>query len=128
MATLLTILAILAAIALTFIVIIQNSKGGGLSSTFGAAGASQVLGARRSSDLVEKLTWYFAGGMAILCFLATVAGKPDAPRQGLQMERSDVAAYDPGNTSPGVAPAPAAEENTADPAVQLPEDAEEGGE
>lgn len=116
MATLLTILAILAAIALTFVVIIQNSKGGGLSSTFGASGASQVLGARRSSDLVEKMTWYLAGGMAILCFLATIAGKPDAPKQGLQMERSDVSAYNPGNTAPGVAPVEApAEDNVVAP-------------
>jgi preprotein translocase subunit SecG len=119
MATLLTILAILAAVALTFVVIIQNSKGGGLSSTFGASGASQVLGARRSSDLVEKMTWYLAGGMTILCFLATIAGKPDAPRQGLEMERSDVAAYNPNNTGGGsVVPAPSGDVNPSDDVVQ----------
>ena len=99
-ATVLTIIAILIAIALTFIVIIQNSKGGGLSSTFGASGASQVLGARRSSDMVENLTWYLAGGLAVLCFLATVAGKPESAKVGLEMDRSVEAAFNPGNTAP----------------------------
>lgn len=117
-ATVLTIIAILIALALTFIVIIQNSKGGGLSSTFGASNASQVLGARRSSDLVETMTWYLAGGLAVLCFLASIAGKPDSAKVGLEMDRSVEAAFNPGNTSA-----------TQLPAAEVPAEAqpEEGG-
>ena len=75
-------LTLLVAIGLILVVIIQNSKGGGLSSTFGASGAAnQLLGTRRSSEFIEKLTWYLAGGLALLAFFANVAGSAaDASR------------------------------------------------
>ena len=60
---------VIIAIGLILVVIVQNSKGGGLSSTFGG-GASQILGARRSSEFIEKLTWYLAVGVAIIAFAA----------------------------------------------------------
>ncbi|MEL6845378.1 MAG: preprotein translocase subunit SecG, partial [Bacteroidota bacterium] len=69
---LLGILCVVLAVALTLVVIVQNSKGGGLSSTFGG-GASQILGARRSSEFIEKLTWYLAVGVAIIAFAANIA-------------------------------------------------------
>ena len=37
---------------------VQNPKGGGLSSSFG--GGNQVLGARKTSDFLEKSTWTLA--------------------------------------------------------------------
>lgn len=61
-----TILAIVAAIILGAIVLIQNPKGGGLSASFGGVG-QQLLGARRSTDVVEKLTWAFAAGLLLFC-------------------------------------------------------------
>ncbi|MCB0838740.1 MAG: preprotein translocase subunit SecG [Bacteroidetes bacterium] len=67
------ILAIIVAGLLIVAVVIQNSKGGGLSSTFGG-GASQIMGARRSSEFIEKATWYLAAALAIVAFLANVAG------------------------------------------------------
>lgn len=68
-------LTLLVAVGLILVVIVQNSKGGGLSSTFGASGAAnQLLGTRRSSEFIEKLTWYLAGGLALLAFFANVAG------------------------------------------------------
>ena len=121
----LTILSILVAIALTFIVIIQNSKGGGLSSTFGASNASQVLGARRSGDLVETMTWYLAGGLAIMCFLAAVAGKPDTAPSGLFQDRSAEAAFTPGNTSATEMPATAPADDANSGAIQ-PSESEDG--
>ncbi len=77
----------LVAISLIFVVVIQNSKGGGLSSTFGASGATQMLGSRRSSEFIEKLTWYLAGGLALIAFIANVIGTagPDAGDRSLQM-------------------------------------------
>lgn len=64
-----TILIILVGVLLGAIVLIQNPKGGGLSGSFGGVG-QQLLGARRSSDIIEKLTWGFAGGLLILCLLS----------------------------------------------------------
>ncbi|MEM9824704.1 MAG: preprotein translocase subunit SecG [Bacteroidota bacterium] len=63
---------VILAIALTLVVIVQNSKGGGLSSTFGG-GASQILGARRSNEFIEKLTWYLAVGVTVVAFMANIA-------------------------------------------------------
>ena len=51
------ILAIVVAILLILVVLIQNSKGGGLSSQFGGSGASQVIGVKKTTDLLEKVTW-----------------------------------------------------------------------
>ena len=70
------ILSVLIAVLLILAVVIQNSKGGGLSSTFGGAvgGASQLFGARRSNEMIEKITWYLAGALALIAFVANVVG------------------------------------------------------
>jgi len=54
------ILAIIVAVLLILIVLVQNSKGGGLSSQFGGSGAQQVIGVKKTTDLLEKVTWGFA--------------------------------------------------------------------
>ena len=60
--TLITITAIL----LVLIVLAQNSKGGGLSSQFGGSGSSQLMGVKRTTDLLEKITWGFAITLVLL--------------------------------------------------------------
>ncbi|MDG1106980.1 MAG: preprotein translocase subunit SecG [Cyclobacteriaceae bacterium] len=51
---------------LILVVLAQNPKGGGLSSQFGGAGVSQVMGVKKTGDLLEKLTWGFS--ITILSF------------------------------------------------------------
>ncbi len=68
MVTALTILLGLNGLLLILVVLVQNPKGGGLDSTFGGSGANQMLGAARSSDFVEKLTW----GLAITLFVLAI--------------------------------------------------------
>lgn len=58
MYTLLSILIIIVCILLTLVVLIQNPKGGGIAANFTAP--NQIMGAKRSSDLVEKATWILA--------------------------------------------------------------------
>jgi preprotein translocase subunit SecG len=60
----LSILIIVIAVLLILIVIIQNPKGG-MNASMGAIG-NQILGASRSTDAVEKITWYLAGGLMVL--------------------------------------------------------------
>jgi len=68
---LLAILIALVCILLMGVILIQNPKGGGLDSTFGGtSGANQLLGAAKSTDFIEKLTWGLAAALFILC-LAT---------------------------------------------------------
>ena len=60
-------LIVLAAVLMCFVVLIQNSKGGGLSSSFAAS--NQIMGVRKTTDFIEKLTW----GLAIFMVVVSVA-------------------------------------------------------
>jgi preprotein translocase subunit SecG len=53
-------------VLLVLVVLAQNSKGGGLSSQFGGGGTSQLMGVKRTGDLLEKLTWGFAIALMVL--------------------------------------------------------------
>jgi preprotein translocase subunit SecG len=90
MYTFIIILVILVCILLGGVVLIQNPKGGGLSASFGGVG-QQLLGARRSTDVVEKLTWGFAAALIILCLSSTLfvdkhelAKKEAAPKSEIE--------------------------------------------
>ena len=71
MLKLLTILIALVCILLMGIILIQNPKGGGVDSTFGGQSANQMFGAAKSTDLVEKWTWYLAIALFALCIITT---------------------------------------------------------
>ncbi|AFD09058.1 preprotein translocase subunit SecG [Solitalea canadensis] len=64
MYTALVILAIFVAILLVLIVLVQNPKGGGLSSSFG--GGNQMMGVQKTSDVLEKATWTLAIGLLVV--------------------------------------------------------------
>jgi len=77
------ILIILACVLLGFFVLVQNPKGGGLSSSFGGIG-TQVIGVRQTTDVLEKGTWILAAIIAVLCltssfFVDKNAGPQQAP-------------------------------------------------
>ncbi len=59
------ILTVIVAILLIGIVLIQKSKGGGLSSQFG--GANSMMGVRQTNTFLENGTWWLAG---IIVFLS----------------------------------------------------------
>ncbi|MCI6154028.1 MAG: preprotein translocase subunit SecG [Bacteroidales bacterium] len=65
----LSILILLAAVLLSLVVVIQNSKGGGLASGF--ASSNQIMGVRKTTDFLEKATWWLAGAIAILSIVST---------------------------------------------------------
>ena len=70
MYVLLISLAIVSAILLVLVVLAQNSKGGGLSGQFGGSAASNLIGVKKTGDVLERMTWGFA--IAIIIFsLAT---------------------------------------------------------
>ena len=70
MYTFLIVLIVIAAFLLGLVVLMQNSKGGGLSSTF--ASSSQFMGVRKTADFLEKLTWGLAIGIVVLCFASSI--------------------------------------------------------
>ncbi|MFY0652620.1 MAG: preprotein translocase subunit SecG [Cyclobacteriaceae bacterium] len=64
-------LIILVAVVLVLVVLAQNSKGGGLSSQFGGSGTSQLMGVKKTGDILEKMTW----GLAIALMVLTLSTK-----------------------------------------------------
>ena len=60
------ILIVLAAVILGLIILVQNPKGGGLSSSFGGVG-NQLMGVKQTTDVLEKGTWVFASVVGLLC-------------------------------------------------------------
>jgi preprotein translocase subunit SecG len=66
MINLLTVLIAIIALLLIIAVLVQNPKGGGIDSTYGS-GANQMFGAARSADAIEKITWYLAAALFVLC-------------------------------------------------------------
>jgi len=65
MYTFFTVIIIIVCALLILVVLIQNPKGGGLSAAFGGI-SNQFLGAKRSTDYVEKATWYLAVALIVL--------------------------------------------------------------
>ena len=63
---LIIVLVILAAICMCGIVLIQESKGGGLASGFSSS--NQIMGVRKTTDFLEKATW----GLAIIMVVLSV--------------------------------------------------------
>lgn len=83
MVNLLTILTGLVCILLMIVVLVQNPKGGGIDSTFGGSQANQMLGASRSTDVIEKITWGLAAALFILCVLTALAVSAQTGTSGL---------------------------------------------
>ena len=63
MYTLLVVLAVIVAVLLAFVVLIQESKGGGLASNF--ASSNQIMGVRKTTDVIEKATWTLAALLVV---------------------------------------------------------------
>lgn len=65
MYSLLVILAVTIAVLLILIVLIQESKGGGLASSFAAS--NQIMGVRKTTDVIEKATWTLVTLLVLIC-------------------------------------------------------------
>lgn len=77
--TVMTILIAFISLMLIIVVLIQNSKGGGVDATLGGSQANQLFGAAKSADFIEKLTWYLAAALFILCIIATMIVGSNVP-------------------------------------------------
>ena len=70
------ILIVISIIVCTFlglIVLIQNPKGGGLTSNFSSQ--SQLMGVQKTGDFLEKGTWVLVISLMVLSLLINVAVK-----------------------------------------------------
>ena len=69
------IIIILASILLTFLVFVQNPKGGGLSSDFGSA--QQLGGVQKTNNFIVKGTWTLVSVIMLFSILLTLRNKPE---------------------------------------------------
>lgn len=66
--TVLVSLVVIAAVLMCLVVLIQESKGGGLASSF--ASSNQIMGVRKTTDFIEKLTWGLAVAMVLFSIVS----------------------------------------------------------
>lgn len=93
------VLTVIVAVLLIGIVLIQKSKGGGLSSQFGGAGA--VMGVRQTNSFLEKATWSLVATLVVLSIISAFT----MPKVSTGSEM---------RTRPVAAPAPVAAPGTFD--------------
>ena len=84
MLSIILIIGLIAAILVIVIVLIQNPKGGGLAANFSSS--TQIFGAQRTSEGVEKLTWIFA---AIIMLVSLVASSYNGVSKSTKTESKD---------------------------------------
>ena len=95
--TLFVALIVLAAILMVFVVLIQESKGGGLASNFSSS--NSIMGVRKTTNVVEKATWVLAIAMVILSIAcAYVAPQTTEDRSVLQNAATETQTTNPANT------------------------------
>ncbi|MDG2194664.1 MAG: preprotein translocase subunit SecG [Polaribacter sp.] len=71
--TLFLVLILFVAVALVLIVMVQNPKGGGLSSSFGGGGSQSIGGVQSTNNFLDKATWTLAISLFVLILLANFA-------------------------------------------------------
>jgi preprotein translocase subunit SecG len=88
------ILVFIVCILLILFVLVQNSKGGGLASSFSSS--NQVMGVRRTTDFLEKATWTLAIALVVLSIGATAFLPHQGEQQKSKIEQQIQSAPQPG--------------------------------
>jgi preprotein translocase subunit SecG len=88
-----SVLIIIACVLQVMIVLVQNSKGGGLAANFTSAG--QSMGIRKTADFLEKSTWTLAGSILLLCVVATATIPRGSTSERSRIENQIQNAVDP---------------------------------
>ena len=96
MYTLAIVLIFIVCVLLVLVVLVQNSKGGGLAAGF--TGSNQIMGVRRTADFLEKATWYLAGALLVFCIMASAFIPRSQSAQESIMSKQIQTAVDPTQT------------------------------
>ena len=89
---LISVLILITCVLMVLVVLVQNSKGGGLASNF--ASSNQFMGVRKTADFLEKTTWTLAVIMLVLSLFSIFVipksqGKTDAQQSEIQRQIDD---------------------------------------
>lgn len=101
MFTFLIIVITLIAILITFVVLVQSGKGGGLAGIAAGGATTQILGARQAPDVLEKATWTLATLFIVLCILTNFAiDRGAGAQESVIQERAQQQETQPGPALP----------------------------
>lgn len=93
---------------------VQNPKGGGLSSSFGGGSTQVAGGVKKTGDFLDKSTWTLGALLVVLILASNIALKGNfSATDSKLLQGDDIETIVPEETAPvEVAPAPAAEGTT----------------
>lgn len=95
MYTLFLILIVLAAVLMIGIVLIQESKGGGLASNFSSS--NQIMGVRKTTDFIEKATWGLAIAMVVFSVVCAYTAPESTASQSVMENATEAPQTNPNN-------------------------------
>ncbi len=84
MSILFAVLIFIVCLLLIGVVLIQNPKGGGLSSAFGTGGTQLLGGVKKATDVLDRATWVLAGGLMVLVLMSNLFS--NSPGEGSVQE------------------------------------------
>ena len=105
-----SVLIVLVSIMLILIVLVQNSKGGGLSANFSSS--NQVMGVRKTTDFLEKATWTLSGALLVLAFVAVMVLPKDNGVGGSQIDEQLNNLSNPAQEAPVFPSSPASQQGS----------------
>ena len=96
-----SILVMLVSILLVLIVLVQNSKGGGLASNFSAS--NQIMGVRKTTDFLEKGTWILVVFVIVFSVATVAVNKKDVSNNDSEIKEQyqNAKQAEPGVVAPG---------------------------
>ena len=95
MYTLFLILIVLAAILMIGIVLIQESKGGGLASNFSSS--NQIMGVRKTTDFIEKATWGLAIALVVFSIICAYTAPESTASKSVMENQTEAPQANPNN-------------------------------
>jgi len=111
MATLIVVLSVLFSALLVFIVLIQDGKSGGFSSS--ASGAASLMGVKKSTDILEQLTYGFIGAIMLISVFSGLLVKGTASDEESEGAPKTVNMQKAAGTKPAAKPAAPAQQEAA---------------
>lgn len=101
---------------LVVVIMVQNPKGGGLSSSFGSAGVQIGGGVKKTTDFLDKSTWVLGIILIVLILLSSLAFTGSTSGSFKTYDESSAPASV--ETLPSISPAVEAESTPADEASE----------
>jgi preprotein translocase subunit SecG len=82
MGTFITVIILIIAFLLGAVILVQNPKGGGLAAGF--TGGASMGGVQRTTDFLEKSTWYLVVVLFVACIGAGIYNGNSELKTGLE--------------------------------------------